>query len=162
MNYGFVKSICMRYSKNNQEAEEMLNDTFYTAFKYLDRYDVAYEFNPWIKKVCVNCCLKYLKKYKSNFELVAIKDLDFVENNNTELNFSKDTDKLKLIKKLPPAYRAVFNLFVFEEYKHSEIADKLNISVGTSKSNLSRAKAILKKVILENKDLLNNKDKAYG
>jgi len=69
---------------------------------------------------------------------------------------------LRLIKELPPAYKMVFNLYVFEEYKHSEIADILGISVGTSKSNLSKAKAKLKKLIISHRAKNKKKDKAHG
>lgn len=160
--YGYVRSVCVRYAKQKQEAEEMLNDTFYTAFRYLDRYDPAYDFKPWIRKVCVNCCLQHLKKYDSKLELVDVEQVETVERTEVNVGDVEGSELLQMIKKLPPAYRIVFNLYVMEEYKHSEIADLLKISIGASKSNLSRAKAKLQELIGANRLANSKKGKAHG
>jgi len=139
--YSYVKSICIRYSGSSTEADEMLNDTFYKVFKYLDRYDNSREFKPWLSKVCVNACLEYNRKY--------LKKIRFVEYKGELTDqWSKDIpseiDIPKILQLLSPAYRVVFNLYVMEEYKHQEIAQMLGISVNTSKSNLHRAKQQLR------------------
>lgn len=160
--YGYVRSVCSRYAKQEQEADEMLNDTFYTAFKYLDRYDSTYDFKPWIRKVCVNCCLQHLKKYELKFRTIDIEDVPSI---NLPITLSDEVEGsvlLTLIKELSPAYRMVFNLFVFEEYKHSEIAELLNISIGSSKSNLSKAKAKMETLITKYRLANKKKDKAHG
>lgn len=145
--YGYVRSICLRYGSSAEDADEMLNDTFYNVFKYLDSYDSQYPFKPWIRKICVNSCLKHQNKYlKKSISTHNIEEIEQVY--GEEINFDfEPTETLKLLNQLPPQYRLVLNLYVFEELKHSEIADKLNISVGTSKSNLSRAKDLLKKML---------------
>jgi RNA polymerase sigma-70 factor (ECF subfamily) len=146
--YGYVLSICQQYGKSKQEFEEMLNDTFYTVFRYLVRYDEQYDFKPWLRKVCVNSCLKYLKKYRIEFETEELTQR--TENRNVELADDISSDHVfKIINQLPRAYRIVFNLYVIEEYKHHEIAELLGISVGTSKSNLSRAKMKLEEIIMK-------------
>ncbi len=157
--YGYVLSICRQYGKSKQEAEEMLNDAFYTVFRYLDRYDEQYDFKPWLRKVCVNSCLKYLKKHRIEFETEELTQR--AESENVELADDIDSEHIfKMINQLPRAYRIVFNLYVIEEYKHHEIAELLGISVGTSKSNLSRAKIKIEEII--RKSNLNPSKKRYS
>lgn len=149
--YGYIMSVCNRYASDKQQAEEMLNDTFYTTFKYLDRYDQALPFNPWLRKVCVNCCLQHIRKQAKHkpFEILAETDHLYEILDDTDLLDMEDSAYLRLVQLLPAAYKMVFNLYVFEEYKHHEIAELLGISVGTSKSNLSRAKTKIKILIQE-------------
>lgn len=160
--FGYIKSICLRYGNNIQETDEMLNDTFYTTFKYLDRYDISYDFKPWIRRVCINCCLQYLKKHDFKYDLINLDDLKIADSNTIEIEEVEQSTLLKFIKDLPPSYRTVFNLYVFEEYKHSEIADLLQISVGTSKSNLSKAKMKLESMITNYRLSKNKKDIVHG
>lgn len=130
----------------------MLNDTFYNVFRYLDRFDTKYDLKPWLSKVCVNCCIRYLKKYPSPSFIVDLDQAQIGEQLTSDDEATLGDHYLKIIKELSPQYRTVFNLYVFEEYKHSEIAELLGISVGTSKSNLSRAKAYLAKRIEEHQE----------
>jgi len=143
--YGFILSITLRYMTNRSEAEEMLNDTFLKVFNHLQFYDEQYDFKAWIRKIAVNTCIDRLRKIKKKIEVVEL-DLN-VHAQIAELFFELDQNKpiLPVLQELPTQYRAVFNLYVFEEYKHREIADILGISIGTSKSNYSRAKMIVKK-----------------
>lgn len=137
----------------------MLNDAYYTVFKYIDRYDEQYDFKPWLRKVCINSCLQYLKKYTIKFETEELTQT--AENINVGLTDDIDSDHIfKMINQLPKAYRIVFNLYVIEEYKHQEIAELLGISIGTSKSNLSRAKMKLEEII--KKTSLNPSKKRYN
>ncbi len=160
--YGYVRSVCARYAKNRQEADEMLNDTFFTAFRYLVRYDSSYDFKPWIRKVSINCCLQYLKKYEIRFSMVDVENIESIDLSIAQIDEVEGSVLLGLIKELSPAYRMVFNLYVFEEYKHSEIAEMLNISIGSSKSNLSKAKAKLEGLITRYRVDNKKKDKAHG
>jgi RNA polymerase sigma-70 factor (ECF subfamily) len=115
-------------------------------FRYLDRYDEALDFKPWLRKIAINACLQYLKKYKTSFKTVELTN-DF-EKAEALPPVDLNRDQLyDMINQLPRAYRIVFNLSVIEEYKHHEIAELLNISVGTSKSNLSRAKHKISEII---------------
>ena len=130
----------------------MLNDSFYTVFKYIESYNENYPFKPWLRKVCVNCCLQHNRKYLNDKKNISFGDVDWDGQLSEEPNFDLGpSEALKLLNKLPSQYRMVFNLYVFEEFKHHEIAERLNISIGTSKSNLSRAKNLLKKIMVENK-----------
>ena len=157
--YGYVITICKRYGKSKQEREEMVNDAFYTVFRYLERYDEQYDFKPWLRKVCINSCLQYLKKYKITFETEELTQL--VEDKTIVLADDIDSEHIfQMINQLPRAYRIVFNLYIIEEYKHHEIAELLGISVGTSKSNLSRAKMKLEEIIM--KTNLNPSKKRYS
>lgn len=149
--YGYVMSICHRYSGSKEDAKEMLNDTFLTVFKYLDRYDSEYPFRPWIRKVAINCCLKHLKKYS---RLTSKREVTFSKSHLLVDQKDDEESCQRLIQFLPPRYRAVFNLFVMDEYKHHEIAELLDISVGTSKSNLSRAKKYLEDILRRHPQLL--------
>jgi len=159
--YGYVLSICKRYGNTKEEVEEMLNDSFYTVFRYLDRYDEQYDFKPWLRKVAINSCLQYLKKYNINFHTEELTDK--AEYASAELADDISYNHIyKLINRLPHAYRIVFNLYVIEEYKHSEIAEFLGISVGTSKSNLSRAKRKLEKIIKGSNLISSKKNLANG
>ena len=148
LRYGLVMSICMRYGKNSEEAKEMLNDTFYTVFKFIDRYDNSYPFEPWLRKLCVNCCLMYQRKYFKKEKLFPLEE-KYADQQITEIKIpdASELDYMKILNKLPPACKTVINLYVIEGYKHHEIADQLNISIGTSKSNLARAKRLLYEII---------------
>lgn len=145
--YSYGMSICMRYAERKEEANEMLNDGFYKIFTKIDQYDSDLPFRPWFKVVVVNAAIDYQRR-KKDFRT------DDFENTQTELiddfNIEEQLvyeDLMKVVQQLPPAYRTIFNMYVIEGYKHHEIADKLDISVGTSKSNLSKAKNKLRALI---------------
>ncbi len=131
--------------KSRPEAEEALNDTFLKCFDHLEKFNPDCAWQPWLGKITVNTCIDRLRAKKRLPSLVALSSI--AEPRVADDDFVPDLDQnlLSVIQKLPTRYRTVFNLYVFEEYKHQEIADVLGISVGTSKSNYARAKAILKK-----------------
>lgn len=139
--------VCLRYSKNREEAEEILQEGFMKVFEHIQQYKFAGSFEGWVRKIMVNCALQ---KYRSK-KLHAVVDIDpaTIENIGNENIISEIGTKelLKMVQQLPPSYRMVFNLYVFEGMKHREIAEHLNISEGTSKSNLSDARAILQKAV---------------
>ena len=142
-------AICMRYSKNREEAEETLQEGFMKVFENLQQFKFAGSFEGWVRKIMVNCALQ---KFRSKSHLRAVVNIDDVktEYGDTE-NISAQLgtkELLQLVQLLPSAYRMVFNLYVFEGMKHREIAEVLGISEGTSKSNLSDARAILKKAVV--------------
>jgi len=141
-------SICLRYSPNYVEAEDNLQDAFITIFKKIGQYKGKGSFEGWIKRVTVNTVLqKYRKKrvfdIRDEGRLEDEVDEE-VEDNNVPLDFL-----LKIIQELPDRYRLVFSMYVMDGYSHKEVADMLGISDGTSKSNLARARAILKTKIEE-------------
>ena len=139
--------VCLRYSKNREEAEEILQEGFIKVFEFIHQYKFAGSFEGWVRKIMVNCALQ---KYRSK-KMHAVVDIDIaaIENIGNENIISQLGTKelLKMVQLLPPSYRMVFNLYVFEGMKHREIAAHLKISEGTSKSNLSDARAILQKAV---------------
>ncbi|CAL2102270.1 RNA polymerase sigma-70 factor, ECF subfamily [Tenacibaculum sp. 190130A14a] len=137
-------ALCLKYSRNYQDAEDTLQDSFLTIFKKIEQYNNKGSFEGWVKRITINTALQ---KYKEKSPLQLIKEEGLVEE-EVDLNESLNLDVLlELIQKLPDRYRLVFNLYVLDNFSHKEIAKMLDISEGTSKSNLSRAKLILKEQI---------------
>jgi RNA polymerase sigma factor (sigma-70 family) len=151
-------SVCLRYSKSREEAEEILQEGFMKVFQFIHQFKFDGSFEGWVRKIMVNCALQ---KYRSKRQLHAVVNIDdhTVEPISNEDILAKLGSKelLNLVQQLPPAYRMVFNLYVFEGMKHREIAATLNISEGTSKSNLSDARAILQKAVNNSLHAVNNK-----
>ena len=140
-------SVCLKYSRNYAEAQDNLQDGFLLVFDKISSFEFKGSFDGWIKRVMVN---QVLQQYR-NKSLLSPIDEDIAEEVEVEIEDSVSMDFLmKIIQELPDRYRLVFNLSVFENYSHQEISDSLGISVGTSKSNLSRAKMILKEKIENN------------
>jgi len=140
---GVLFSICLRYSPNKTEAEDNLQDAFLTIFKKIEQYKGKGSFEGWIKRITVNTVLqKYRKQRVYNIEdeaQIEQEDDVTVETETIPLDFL-----LKIIQELPDRYRLVFTMYVMDDYSHKEIAKMLGISDGTSKSNLARARGILK------------------
>lgn len=139
-------SLCLRYSRDRSEAEDMLQEGFLKIFRDIPQYQGKGALLGWMKKIMINSALQYLRKWKKDWNHLNAED--FNESFQTEeVIFAKlGLEELtRLIQNLPSGYRIVFNLYVIEGYKHKEIAELLNISVNTSKSQLFKAKALLKK-----------------
>jgi len=138
-------SICLKYSRNYAEAEDNLQDAFLTIFDKIDQYNHKGSFEGWIKRIAVNTVLQQYRSQK----VFNITNEDISE--DVELDIDEDDISLpyllKIIQELPDRYRLVFNLYVLDGYSHKDISEMLNITVGTSKSNLARARQILKKTI---------------
>lgn len=140
-------SVCLKYSRNYAEAQDNLQDGFLLVFDKINSFEFKGSFDGWIKRVMVN---QVLQQYRNKSFLSPI-DEDIAEEVEVEIEDGISMDFLmKIIQELPDRYRLVFNLSVFENYSHQEISDSLGISIGTSKSNLSRAKLILKEKIENN------------
>lgn len=148
----------MRYAKNREEAEEVLHEGFLRVFVYIKKFKGTGSLEGWIRRIMINCALL---RYRNKAQLHPVIQLDTARPGlATEPEiFSKLDEKelLLLVQSLPAGYRLVFNLYVFEGYKHREIAQALGISEGTSKSNLSDARSILQKALLVKKKLVNLK-----
>lgn len=144
--------ICLKYMKNKTEADDVFQDAFIKLFQKIDQYKFNGSFEGWAKRIFVNEALEVLRKKQRRLH-VAIEDT-FTENSidgnsdNKGLAISQN-ELLEHIQQLPDNYRMIFNLFVFEDYSHKKIAEKLNIAEGTSKSLLSRAKRLLRLKINE-------------
>lgn len=139
--YGYGMSICLRYAKNEIEAEEIYNDAFLKVFRNLNQYDPNFPFKGWLRKVIVNTAIDYYRKFKKHQVIFESDNMEIIADSSSLPLIDNKDDILPIIQQLPPKYKLVFNLYVMEGYKHDEIAAELNISVGTSRSNLARAKA---------------------
>ena len=149
--------ICLRYIKEPAQAEEVMIIGFTKLFEKIGQFRFEGSFEGWVKRLMVNEALSYLRKNKYMYLEVDIETV------HKEPNYSKLDDHLqvddlmKLIQGLPVGYRTVFNLFAIEGYSHKEIAEKLKISENTSKSQLSRARMLLQKQLLESENNLKSK-----
>jgi len=138
-------SVCLKYSRNYTEAQDNLQDAFLTIFKKIEQYKNKGSFEGWLKRITINIVLQKYRNEKV-FDIINDNITEEVELEVDEESISIDY-LLKIIQELPDRYRLVFNLYVLDGYSHKEIADMLNINTGTSKSNLARARQILKQTI---------------
>ena len=142
---GKLFSICLKYSKNKQEAQDNFQDGFVTIFNKIGQFNFKGSFEGWLKRVMVNTILlKYRKKTVLSIVTEEIPDEVVVDIDDDEISLDY---LLNLIQELPERYRMVFNLYVLDGHSHKEIAKMLQIAEGTSKSNLSRARLILKEKV---------------
>lgn len=139
---GKLFSLCLKYSRNYAEAQDNLQDSFVTIFEKINQYNQKGSLEGWMKRITINTALQ---KYRSVgvFDIVGEDQIEDVEVEINEEEISLDF-LLGIIQELPDRYRLVFNLYVLDDFSHKEIAEMLNISIGTSKSNLARGRAILK------------------
>jgi RNA polymerase sigma-70 factor (ECF subfamily) len=140
-------AVCLQYSGNDEEARDILQEGFIKIFKNLIHYKHEGSFEGWVRRIMVNTALE---KYRSKHTLHRVDDIGQIpeidaEPDNEDYAGLEAIDLLEIIRELPPKYRMVFNLFAIEGYSHKEISKMVNISEGTSKSNLCRARIILQR-----------------
>lgn len=140
--------LCLRYANSREDAEDLLQEGFVTVFRDLHQYKGSGNLEGWVRKVILNVVLQHLRKQKQLFQTVELKNLD-IEDEVEDTHFEEQTAKnlIRLMQQLPAGFRTVLNLYVLEGYSHQQIAKALNISVGTSKSQLNRAKKLMKAMI---------------
>lgn len=147
-------AVCMRYAKDQMEAEDVLQMGYVKVFQKIYAYRGDGSFEGWIRKIMVNTAIE---SYRKNLRMLNIVPIEFAYEQPSITKDSYDDifnnlgmqDLMKLIQKLADGYRMVFNMYVIEGYSHKEIAETLGISEGTSKSQLSRARAILQQEIIK-------------
>jgi RNA polymerase sigma-70 factor (ECF subfamily) len=137
---------CKRYLKKEEEIEEVLADTFYTIFTKMDQLKELGAFEAWARKIAVNQCLYQLKR-NVNFNLYLEDTKLYIQPESAQETPLEEEDLLNLLNHIPEGCKTIFNLFVVEGYGHKEIAVMLNISEGTSKSQLNVAKTKLKDLV---------------
>jgi RNA polymerase sigma-70 factor (ECF subfamily) len=146
-------SVCLKYCKNYAEAEDNLQDAFVTIFSKISQYKNKGSFEGWLKRITINTALQ---RYRNQGVFEIIDDTNIAD---VEVTVEEDTVSLEfllqIIQELPDRYRLVFNLYVLDGYSHKDIADMMEITTGTSKSNLARARKILKDRIEDYKTSLN-------
>ena len=148
--YGFLFSVVRRYARDNDEAKDLLQVSFVRICKNIDKFNNQGSFKSWIKKVAINESINFFKRTNKSNRMTYNDDMGYYDGNDSMV-VSEETVLSKLsyeelnnmVLELPTGYRTVFTLYVIDGYKHNEIADMLDIAVSTSKSNLSRAKALL-------------------
>lgn len=152
-------AVCLPYSRNREEAEDTFHEGFMKVFQNISKFNGTGSLEGWIRRIMVNTAIDKYKK-NSHLFIVSIDEYPSAMDRYYSTDFlSNDgaAELFEMIQKLPPVCRMVFNLFVFEGLKHREIAKKLDITEGTSKSNLSHARSILKRKIFENFEYLEKK-----
>lgn len=142
--------VCMRYATDKMEAEDMLQNGFIKVFRKVDDFRGEGSFEGWLRRIMVHSSIEYYRKHHKMMQLVDIEipgadqSVDPLAASNLGVQ-----DLLRIIQELPPGYRMVFNMYAIEGYSHKEIGEIMSISEGASKSQLSRARAILKEQILK-------------
>ena len=158
--YGYAMSVCDRYTNNQDDAVEILNDGFLKVFKEIHRYQPAYadvvgSFMGWLRKIMVYTAIDHFRRNQKHRFTADIDNgiIQIASSGEDALDRISYDEIIRSIQKVTPGYRTVFNLFVIEGFSHEEIAEKLDISVGTSKSNLSKARKQLQKILLTEKNI---------
>jgi RNA polymerase sigma-70 factor (ECF subfamily) len=142
-------AVCLQYSGNEEEARDILQEGFIKIFENLQHYKHEGSFEGWMRRITVNTALE---KFRSRHNLYRVDDIDTItetdaDPHNDDYTGLEADDLLAIIRELPTKYKMVFNLFAIEGYSHKEISKMINISEGTSKSNLSRARVILQRKV---------------
>ena len=152
--FGYAMSICIRYARDKEEAQEILNDGFMKVFTKIHLYDTEKSFKGWLRRLLINTAIDHFRSNKKHYYHDELSPANDQAVEGDALDSMSHNDILALVQRLTPMYRTVFSLYVIDGFNHEEIADKLGISVGTSKSNLSKARANLKKMLMKmNKEL---------
>ncbi len=145
-------AVCLRYIKSSHDAEDVFIDAFYKIFTKIDHFKGEGSFEGWMRRIMVNESLMFLRK-KTNLHLtVELPDKEIADVQEEEDDMSFD-DIMKVLDELPVGYRTIFNLYVFEDMKHREIAEMLGISINTSKSQLILAKKRLYEILKKKENL---------
>jgi RNA polymerase sigma factor (sigma-70 family) len=145
--YRKMFGVCLRYAPNRETAEDILQDSFVKVFKNIGSYEGKGSLEGWIRRVVVNTALELLRKKSSLYPVVDIEQAVNTDSGWDVVSTLSEQEILALVQALPVGYRTVFNLFAIEGYSHKEIAEQLNITEGTSKSQLARARQVLQENI---------------
>ncbi|MFZ1262823.1 MAG: RNA polymerase sigma factor [Chitinophagaceae bacterium] len=158
--YGYAMAICDRYAKKQEDAVEILNDGFLKIFKEIHHYKPAYadvvsSFKGWLRKIMVYTAIDHFRKNQKHQLVTQLDNVVYQVETIQEDAIDKLSyeEIIRAIQGLSPGYRTVFNLFIIEGLSHDEIAGKLGISTGTSKSNLSKARRQLQKILFKQNEI---------
>lgn len=150
--------VCLRYAKDVTEAEDNLQDGFIKVFNSLKTFRHDGSLEGWIRRIMINVSLEKIRKQHWLYPVEDVSVYDSINLSDDVIAKISANDLMKIIQELPPRYRLVFNLYVIEGFSHQEIAQEMKITQGTSKSNLARAREILKKKVHKNFGELNAKN----
>jgi RNA polymerase sigma-70 factor (ECF subfamily) len=140
-------SVCLRYSGNAEDAQDLLQEGFIKVFKNLNKFRGDGSFEGWIRRIFVNTSIEHFRKKVNLYTVSETQEVTIEDKGLNVLDNLAEKDLMTMIQELSPGYRAVFNMHVIEGYSHKEIADILSINEGTSKSQLARAKVVLRKMV---------------
>jgi RNA polymerase sigma-70 factor (ECF subfamily) len=167
--YSLMLGICMRYVGNRFDAEDLVQDGFVKIFKDIGSFSGRGSFEGWLKRVIINNTLMYLRKSKKEFSFENIDNIAMdepasmdeeelsAEHRISSAEFTKE-ELIDIINTLPTGYQKIVNLYIIDGYKHHEVSELLNISTGTSKSQLFKARKLIKKKLLEEAIKKNKRD----
>jgi RNA polymerase sigma-70 factor (ECF subfamily) len=150
--YPYGMSICIRYADSEGEAIAVLNEGIFKVFQNIGKYDPMQPFKPWFRTIVVNTAINHVKKQRKFKLEVSMEEAMHIPEREDILSRIGYKELMSMVQSLSAAYRTVFNMYVIDGFKHEEIAGQLGISVSTSKSNLTRARARLKQMILQKID----------
>lgn len=146
---GPMMGVCLRYLKNEMDAEEVLINGFMKVYQHVNRFEQKGSFEGWIRRIMVNEALQYLRK-KEPLHLAIEKEHNYLASENASAESEMTAEEMmEMLHELPAGYKAVFNLYAIEGYSHKEIAEMLQITEGTSKSQLSKARAMLQRMLAQ-------------
>jgi RNA polymerase sigma factor (sigma-70 family) len=146
--YGYAMSVALRYSYSREKAADITNEGFLKIFSNIQLFRGEAEFKSWLRKIIVNTALDHYRKEKKHEKQVPIQNGVNELADESVINQLQAEDILRIVQSLPEIYRFTFNLYEIEGYSHEEIALKLGTTAGTSRANLSRAKHLLRQMIL--------------
>ncbi|MGG9964272.1 RNA polymerase sigma factor [Ferruginibacter sp. SUN106] len=159
--YGYAMSICDRYTSRDEDASEILNDGFLKIFKEIHQFKPAYtdvvsSFKGWLRKIMVYTAIDHFRKNNKHQNVIELETAVVHLPVQEESAFEKISydEIIRFIQDLSPGYRTVLNLFIVEGFSHEEIAGQLGISIGTSKSNLAKARKQLQKILFNQNKIL--------
>lgn len=145
--------VALRYSKSEQEAEDILQEAFLKVFKHLKNFRSESKLGTWIQRIVVNTALNYHRSKLYLFPMNDVKELKNLKEPEIALSGFHFKELIDMIQSLPDGCQVIFNLYALEGYSHKEIAEKLGISEGTSKSQYSRAKVLLRERIIKSEKI---------
>lgn len=142
-----MMGVCLRYCRNQDQAKDLLQDGFIKVFEKISTYRGEGSLEGWIKKIFITTALEEIRRKKIDFVRLPDENIEGDETVSADSKLQAQ-DLLRVIQQLPEGYRIVFNLFAIEGYNHIEIAEKLNITEGTSKSQYARARSYIQKILI--------------
>jgi RNA polymerase sigma factor (sigma-70 family) len=140
-------AVCLRYSKNADDAQDLLQEGFIKVYKNLEKFRGDGSFEGWIRRIFVNTSIEHFRRTVNNQSLNETQEVTIEDKEWNALDTLAEKDIIGMVQELSPGYRQVFNMYVIEGYSHKDIGEILGISEGTSKSQLARAKGILQKMV---------------
>jgi RNA polymerase sigma-70 factor (ECF subfamily) len=139
--------VCLRYTENADDAMDVMQEGFIKVYRSLPKFRSEGSFEGWIRRIFINTSIEHYRKKVKLYNVTEVQENTIEDDDLSGLDSLGMKDLLNIVNGLPPGYKQIFNMHVVEGYSHKEIADMLGITEGTSKSQLARAKGVLKKII---------------